>query len=197
MKQVSVGLTGSIGGGKTTASEALRKLGADVASGDDFGREAINDTVIRAAIVTHLGGEVVDADGSLNRRAIAARVFADASLSKWLTNLTFPAIHERWHRFKSLSNRSVVVFDAALIFEWKIEREFDVLLCVTSSREIARHRTAGRFSSEDFDRRWSVQTEIRTKMAGSQFVIENNGSVSELHAEIQRIWKNHIQPLVR
>ncbi|MBK6909798.1 MAG: dephospho-CoA kinase [bacterium] len=198
MKQVAVGLTGTIGAGKSTVAELLRGFGADVASGDVFGREVITeDRSVIAQITAKLGATIVRPDGSLDRAAIAARVFDDPELSAWLTALTFPGIHERWRKFLNHSTAEVVVFDAALIHEWKIAHEFDLILCIISEHGVAQKRSANRFSEADFERRWQAQLSADVKAAESDIVVPNNDSLAELTTHITRIWQTNILPLTR
>ena len=198
MKQVAVGLTGTIGAGKSTVAELLRGFGADVASGDVFGREVITeDRSVIAQITAKLGATIVRPDGSLDRAAIAARVFDDQELSAWLTALTFPGIHERWSKFLNQSTAEVVVFDAALIHEWKIAHEFDLILCIISEHGVAQKRSANRFAEADFERRWQAQLSADVKSAESDIVVSNNDSLAELTTHITRIWQTNLLPLTR
>jgi dephospho-CoA kinase len=197
VKQVSVALTGGIGSGKSTVAELLRNLGAGVVSGDELGRAVLEeDDDVRTKLVEKLGADVMDAHGVLNRKLIAERVFASADLSKWLTDLTFPGIIRRWEEFSRRAIRQVIVFDAALIFEWGIQDRFDVVLTVVSSEASAVSRSNSRFTSEDFQRRRKSQLPDELKIAGADFVLHNDGSPELLRANVIDFWNNTIHPLI-
>lgn len=196
MKKVKIGLTGGIGTGKSTVANLLARQGADVVSGDELGRQVLDDAAISEALIERFGMQIVNPDGKLNRKAIAALVFADPSQSKWLTSLTFPGIYSRWqHAFDQSRNR-VVVFDAALIFEWKIQDDFDVIVVVVADAEFAYKRASGRFNREDFERRITAQLPVEHKMSYADFVIQNNGSPDDLVRQIVEFWNNKIEPLI-
>lgn len=194
MKPVVVGLTGGIGVGKSSVAETLRTLGADIVSGDELGREVIErDAKVKDAIVSELGASVLNQDHSLNRRRIAELVFVSPDRSRWLTHLTFPAIHRLWRERCEHTLAQVIVFDAALIFEWGIEREFDIVLVVTAPEESILARAQGRFSVADLAARASAQMPVEGKITGATHVIVNEGTLAELESHVRKFWTEYIQ----
>ncbi|MBK6767096.1 MAG: dephospho-CoA kinase [bacterium] len=193
MKQIVVGLTGGIGAGKSTVARFLSDLGAAVVSGDDLGRELLDrDATVRQTIVQKLGAEVLNADGSLNRRRMATLVFAESTLSKWLTQATFPGIHRLWSERKLLSTSRVLVLDAALIFEWEIEDEFDIVLVVTAPPTEIVSRAEGRFAADELARRTAAQLPAEKKLAGAAHIITNDGTLDDLYKRVTEFWNEHI-----
>ncbi|MDP2702321.1 MAG: dephospho-CoA kinase, partial [Candidatus Rokubacteria bacterium] len=116
------GLTGSIATGKSTVSRMFAHLGARVIDADLLAREVVMPgQPAYARIVEEFGPQVVQEDGSLDRKALGALVFADAAKRKRLEEITHPAIGLRQQRILSVLDEEafegVVIWDAALLFE--------------------------------------------------------------------------------
>ncbi len=192
-----IGLTGGIGSGKSTVADELAKLGAEVVSGDQLGRKALeNSPELLAQIRARFGGEVFDAKGNLLRRVLGDKVFADPDSSLWLTHLTFPAIHRLWREAAAHSTKPVVVLDAALIFEWGIESEFDVLLVVQAAKELVESRmvSGGRFTLQEIEARTTAQISPEIKAQKADVVLVNNGSLPEFQEKIRAFWTIRVMP---
>lgn len=197
MKKISVALTGSIGSGKSTVATMLAEHGAQIVSGDELGKLVLSqDSFVREKIRQRLGQDVFNPDGTPNRPLIASRVFSDSCLSSWLTSVTFPAIHLRWKEALNVSSVPVTVLDAALIFEWKIECEFDVVISVIAAPDVALSRSSQRFSREDFLRRMHAQLSPEEKAIRSHVVIKNDGDLGQLTSQVSIIWQTKILPLL-
>lgn len=197
MKKIKIALTGGIGVGKSAVASLFQQHGAEVVSGDELGRQVlVEDLTVRAAIISRYGAEVLDSDSSLNRKAIAERVFADPQQSQWLTTLTFPGIYSRWRSAFEASSNRVVVFDASLIFEWNIQQDFDLIVVVAADAGIALERAGKKFTSADFERRARSQLSVEHKIANADCVIWNNNSPDALAQEVEQFWNSNIQPLI-
>lgn len=197
MTKIKVALTGGIGAGKSTVAKMLRDHGAEIVSGDDLGRDVLDtEPMVRAALIRHLGEDIVAPTGELNRKLIGTRVFADRELTNWLTCLTFPGIYARWvNRCNSSVNR-VVVFDAALIFEWGIEREFEIVLAVRTPLAESVIRSRGKFTETELLGRAAMQVPVDKKASGATHVIENDGTLESLKKQVEKFWSQHILPQI-
>jgi dephospho-CoA kinase len=116
-----VGLTGSLGSGKSTAARLFAALGAHVLQSDAIGRELMEPRqAVYAAIVAHFGEGVVLADGSLDRRALARIAFADGRVEE-LNAIVHPAVIARQSDLSeeifARDPHAVVMVESALIFE--------------------------------------------------------------------------------
>lgn len=175
----------------------LRNLGAEVISGDELGRIVLeSEQDIQDEIVRRLGADVRDIDGTFNRRLIAARVFASRDAAEWLKQITFPGIYSRWQAARFASQSPVIVFDAALIFEWGIEAEFDEVLVVRAPFEEIIAWSRGRFTEEDLMQRSASQVDTADKAARATCVIDNDGSIKDLELKVIEFWNTHIQPRI-
>lgn len=210
-----VGLTGGLGSGKSTAAQRFAALGAQVFSADAIGRELMQPgEAVYAAIVAHFGLGVVKADGSprgtLDRSALARIAFTDGRLEE-LNAIVHPAVIARqadlMDEIAARDANAVAIVESALIFETKYggevgcRRRFDRLIFVKASEElkIARFvaRAAGSKTLSDEERR-AFEAEARrriarqiddeSKAAKCDYVLTNDGSVEQLHAQVDALW---------
>ena len=135
-----VGLTGSIATGKSTVSGMFAHLGARVIDADLLAREVVMPgQPAYAGIVEEFGPEVVQDDGSLDRKALGAIVFADPAKRKRLEEITHPAIGLRQQRILSVLDEEafegVVIWDVALLFETGGAAKMDRVVVVYADPE--------------------------------------------------------------
>jgi dephospho-CoA kinase len=194
-----IGLTGGIGTGKSFAAEELRKFGSEIVSGDELGRQAVDSSPdLLQQIRGRYGNEVFDPNGKLIRRALGLRIFADPAEVQWLTSATFPRIHRLWLDAIGRTDCPVIVLDAALIFEWGIEKEFDLLIVVRAPLEQvqARLEVSGRLSAAEARSRLTRQMSPDSKASSADVTIDNQGNPEQLRAAVQQLWKDRIEPEV-
>jgi dephospho-CoA kinase len=197
MARLLIGLTGGVGAGKSTAARVLAEMGADVVSGDELGRRVLEGSpALLAEVRGRFGESVFESDGTLRRRTLGERVFADPANARWLTERTFEGIHRLWREEVACSTRQVVVFDAALIFEWRIEGEFDLLLVVTASRDQVRRRLArvGRLTPAEIELRLAAQLPPSDKARKAHIQIANDGTIEDLELAVRNVWRDRIEP---
>ena len=191
MHPVLIGLTGAIGTGKSSVAAALADHGAEVVSGDELGKLALEGSPESLRLVRErFGDEVFSPQGALLRRELGARVFSSPGHVKWLTELTFPRIHELWLLAVEATTSEVIVLDAALIVEWGIEAEFDYLVVVTAPSHLTRERLvrSGRLSATEIASRQDMQFDPSAKAAFADWVIVNDGSPEALRRQVDKFW---------
>ena len=181
-----VGLTGSIGAGKSTVATAFSEAGIPVLAADEIARELMQtDLSVKSAISELLGPEVYSGNGQLDRRAIAALVFDNESLLAELNDIVHPpTIAEQGRRAAALfaEGRRVVACEAALIFETEGEGRFDYIVVVDADRETRLQRAADRSGSSIDDVRTRDERQMRaeTKVERADFVLRNDGTLDEI-----------------
>ena len=212
-----VGLTGSLGSGKSTVAAILRELGAEVIEADELGRTLMEPgQAVFAEILRVFGPEVAGSDGRLNRARLAELAFREGRLQD-LNGIVHPAVisaQRDWMQEVFRRNpAAVAVVESALIFEvardagargdlesgvadW--HRHFNRLVVVTAPDEIKIARYADRVCPDGTGREAAL-TEARhrlahqipdaEKAANADYVIENNSNKSELRSQVERIWK--------
>jgi dephospho-CoA kinase len=187
-----VGLTGSIGSGKTTVSRMLAERGAVVFDADKLAREAVElGTRGYVGVVELFGSDVLLPGGEINRAALATRVFANDIERKELEALIHPEIfrmlRERIEPFRDTDK--VVVFDAPLLFESGFDAECDVLVVVEAPEDERVRRVMidpGR-SEADIRARNAAQASEETKESLSDAIIRNEGSKEDLERQVERL----------
>lgn len=189
-----VGLTGGIGSGKTTVAQMLGALGAGIIDADAVGHDVYRPgTDGFARVVAAFGPEIVGGDGSIDRRVLGARVFADPAALERLNAIVHPLIREEIRRrvetaLAADATRPVVV-EAAILLEagWRF---FERIWVVIVSRETAIARvTASRgFSREEVERRLDAQMSNEERRRFADRVIENDGDLAALRAQVMDAW---------
>lgn len=174
-----VGLTGGIGSGKSEALAAFARHGAATLSSDQLVRELYLRDDVKAAMAGHFGPDVIAADGSVNRRAVAARVFADADQRLWLESLLLPLLEQRflnWRDQQQADGATLLVHEAPTLFEAGVQDRYDLIVTVTAPADLREHRRPG--AAE----RMVHQLPESEKAARSDEVYENTGTLEQLDA---------------
>jgi dephospho-CoA kinase len=188
-----VGLTGGIGSGKSTVARMLEQRGAVVFDADVLARKAVEmGTPGYQAVVERFGADVLAPGGDLDREALASIVFADPAARRDLEAIVHPEVRRMFaegteeHRD---SNR-VVVFSAPLLVETGMHTAFEVLLVVSTTVATQVERLMrDRGMSEDAVRaRIAAQAPLEDKAAVADVLIDNEGSIEQLEAQVERAW---------
>jgi dephospho-CoA kinase len=190
-----VGLTGSIATGKSTVSRMFAHLGARVIDADLLAREVVMPgQAAHARIVEEFGPHVVQADGSLDRKALGAIVFADAASRKRLEEITHPAIGLRQQRILSVLDEEafegVVIWDAALLFEGGGVAKMDRVVVVYADPETERRRLMARDGLGDADARARIasQMPVADKAKLADHVIDNSGAREDTEGQVRTVY---------
>jgi dephospho-CoA kinase len=184
---VLVGLTGSIGAGKSTVAELFEEAGIPVLRADAIAKELMtNDPAMRREIIEALGNDAY-IDGALNRSWIARQVFGDEEKLATLNGIVHPrTIATQGIRAQKLFDEGyrVVACEAALIFETGGEGRFDYIVVVDADQEIRLERAAGRDQAtlEQVRARDALQMPAQHKVERADFVIRNNDGLEQLRA---------------
>ena len=195
-----IGIAGGVASGKSLVSRKLNQLGAALVDADSVGHEVLREDHICRAIHDRWGDEVLAADGSVDRGAVARIVFgncegeSDAEL-KFLEELTFPLISqrigERLGRFSDDGVWTAVVLDAAVMFKAGWDRYCDRIIFVDAPLEQRLARALGRgWTRQQFESREAVQLPLAVKRNGSDIVIDNSGSIGETESQTERFWQS-------
>ncbi len=187
-----VGLTGSIATGKSTVSAMFAHEGARVIDADLLSREVVlPGQPAYASIVEEFGSHLVLDDGSLDRKALGAIVFADPARRKRLEEITHPAIGARQQRILSVLDEEgfegIVLWDAALLFESGGVAKMDRVVVVFADPETECKRLMERdgLSLADARARIASQMPIAAKALLADHVIDNSGTRAETERQVR------------
>ena len=190
------GLTGGIGSGKSTVARMLVQRGAIVVDADAIAREVVEPgTPALAALVEAFGPEILHADGSLDRPALAERAFVTDEKRKELEAITHPAIGEEFLRQVAAAPADgIVVHDVPLLVESKRGFEYGAVIVVEAPREMRLLRLEARgVARDDAERRMEHQASDEQRRAVATWVVDNSSDLAHLEHQIARIWPELIE----
>jgi dephospho-CoA kinase len=195
-----VGLTGSIATGKSTVSQMFRSLGCELIDADVLAREVVEPgEPALARIAEEFGRDVLQPDGTLDRKKLGAIVFGDAARRKRLEQITHPAIRDRFlRRLADLEARGfdgIVLWDAPVMIESGGYKAMDKLVVVATDEatQAARLRARDGIDAAEAERKIRSQMPVAEKAKLADYVIDNAGDraaterqVREVHAALLR-----------
>jgi len=191
-----VGLTGGVASGKTAISQVLKGEGAYIIDADQIARELVQPN--RPAwneLIRAFGKEILQEDGSIHRKKLADKVFADPKKRKLLNQILHPRIKEEMdRRTKEIGQKdpeAIVVIDAPLIVELGDQRDLDKLIVVasTQTQQIERLKERDGISPEEALRILSSQMPVEEKVKLADYVIRNEGSIEEAKKRGKEVFK--------
>ena len=188
---VMVGLTGGIGSGKSTVAGMLARRGAVVVDADAIAREVVEPgTPTLAKLVERFGSDILTADGSLDRPALAAKAFVDDETRKELEAITHPAIGEEFlRRIAEAPEGSIVVHDVPLLVESTRGIEYAAVIVVEAPLETRLDRLERRgVDRDDAKRRIDLQASDEERRKVATWVVDNAGDLAGLETQIEAIW---------
>jgi dephospho-CoA kinase len=193
-----VGLTGGTGAGKSSVARRLAQLGAFVVDADVLAREVVAPgSEGLAAVVAEFGDAVLAPDGSLDRAALAALVFADPSRRRALELLTHPRIAERTRALVAAAPPgAVLVHDVPLLVEKRMGAGYHLVVVVDAPEEVrlARLVAARGMSEHDARARVRAQAAADDRRAAADVWLDNRGDEPALVAAVDALWRDRLVP---
>lgn len=187
-----VGLTGGIGSGKSAVSALLASHGAVVIDYDQLAREAVEPgSPALAEIAQRFGGEVIAADGTLDRPALAAIVFDDPPALHDLNAITHPAIGRLAVAHEVAAHPdAIVVHDNPLLVEMGAAERCDVVIVVDVPEDVQVERlvTLRGMSEMDARARIAAQAPREKRTGAADLLIDNTGPLNELARIVGGVW---------
>ncbi len=189
---VTLGVTGGLGSGKSTACKFLAEKGAFIFDADRIAKLLMeSDPDIRAEITEAFGNDIYK-DGKLDTQKLAQRAFASESDQRTLNDIVHPRVVEYFQQesAKLRDQYDLVVMDAPLIFESGFDSRLDHTLLIYTKYKIRLERAIrrGNLSREEILRRIDLQMPEEDKRELAEFVIENNGTDEQLKIAIEELY---------
>jgi dephospho-CoA kinase len=196
---ISIGLTGGIASGKSQVGRFLAALGAYVVDADRVAHEAYAPgTDGFEILVSAFGTSIVGDDGAIDRRQLGAIVFGDPERLVQLTGIVWPLARRRVEVLKAEQRAlgtPVYVVEAPLLYDAGWQDLFDEVWLVRSHRNAVLARLEGRgLSAADAEKRLGAATSNEEAARRATVVIDNDGSLEELEARIEREWERITAP---
>lgn len=187
-----VGLTGGIASGKSTVSRILSELGAVIVDSDAIAREVVAPgTPGLASVVEAFGPGVLAADGTLDRPALGAIVFADPARRRVLEGITWPLIGQRSAELvASAPAGALIVHDIPLLVETGQQERFDAVVVVDVPHEtqVERMIRDRGMRVADAEARIAAQLDRESRLAAATYVIENTGDLEQLRRRVAEVY---------
>lgn len=191
-----IGITGSIGMGKTTAAEMLRDMGIPVHDSDASVHMLIG---LNGKAVPLVGQEFPEAlkksdagDAYIDRQVLGRIVFTDRKKKRLLEDILHPLVRYESDRFIAEMIQlahSIVALDIPLLFETEGEKRVNVTVCVSAPQEMQKERVLARpgMTSEKFERIVAGQLPDAEKRRRSDYVIETDKGFEDMRAQLGKI----------
>ena len=194
-----IGLTGSIGTGKSAVTGRLEQLGAKIINADHVGHDAYTpNSEIWNEVVRAFGEEILEADGAIDRKKLGALVFSDPEQLAKLNAIMHPRmagmVADRIEQFRAVG-APVVVVEAALMFEAGWETRVDEVWVVDSPLDLVMKRLYARngMDEAEVNRRIKSQMDIRERLERADVVVDNAGDLAALEQVVDSLWESRIK----
>lgn len=190
-----IALTGNIASGKSEVARIFSDLGATVIDADELARDVVEPgTPALSAVAARWGDRVLSRDGTLNRAALRAIVFADAAEREALNAIIHPEIKRRRDRLVAEARARgdrVVVSAIPLLYETGLEGDYDLVILVDAPDDLRLGRLMQRrgLSAAEAGRMMAAQMPASVKRAKADIVIDNDGDLKVLRRTVERVWR--------
>ncbi len=188
---IIVGLTGSVGTGKSTVSNFFRELGAYIIDWDELARE-VTRPHLKAweKIVEYFGKDFLNEDLTINRKKLAEVVFSDREKVAKLNQIVHPEVIKEDERItneiKNLDPDALIIKDIPLLFELTSPIFVDKAVVVSTSEQTQLRRLEKKgMSRKDAQSRIKSQLPLAEKIQSADFVIDNDGSLEETKRQVE------------
>jgi dephospho-CoA kinase len=189
-----VALTGGIASGKSYVRARFEGLGVPTIDADLLARDAVAPgTAGLADVVQRFGTGVLSPDGTLDRHALAAIVFADPGARRDLEAIIHPAVRRRTDEWFSELERAGVPFalaDIPLLYEVARDRDFDTVVVAACEPEMQVERLMARdgVTEAEARQRLAAQLPIAEKVSRADYVIDTGGTKGETDAQVRHVF---------
>ncbi len=190
-----VGLTGGIASGKSTVAQILKELGAAIVNADELSREVVQpEQPAWQEIVAEFGPAILRDDKSLDRQKLRKIVFADPQARKKLEAIVHPRVRRlAERRFDELSaaGQAVIVYEVPLLFEAQIHHWLRPVILVACDPLTQKKRVQDRdrLTKLEAQRHVDAQMSLEEKRKLADFIVDNNGSLTELRQQVEAVFK--------
>jgi len=192
-----VGLTGGIVGGKSTVASMFRDLGAKIIDADKLGHSIILPyKPAWKKIVKLYGKDILRNDLTIDREKLGKTVFTNQILLKKLNEITHPEIIKiikkeiNSAKNKSHNQEKILMVDAALIYETKIDKFMDkiIVVYIDKDEQIKRLIKRNNLSKDEASQRIKSQMPMEIKVEMADYVIDNNDTLDKTKKQVETIW---------
>ncbi len=186
----TVGLTGGIASGKTTASNRFGQLGTVVIDSDEIARQLVEPgQPLLSAVIDTFGAGLLGANGELDRAKLRQIIFDEPNHRRKLEAILHPAIRQETDQRVELAASPYVVIAIPLLFETDSASRFSRVLVIDVPLNVQIDRLMHRdgATAAEAERILSAQANRDQRLRLADDVIRNNGSIEQLLAQVERL----------
>jgi len=186
VRSLLVGLTGGLASGKSTVAGLLAKAGCHVVDADELVAELYAPGQAGAREIAGIaGGDVLTAEGAVDRPALAEKLFADSELRDAVESAIHPLVRQRFEEIADTSQAEIVVLEATLLVEAGYPPDFDLVVSVEAPLAARLARAVERGLTEAQARaRLEAQGTGEDRRRGSDIELDNSGSLHDLEGAV-------------
>lgn len=195
-----VAVTGGLSCGKSSACRFFKELGAYVVSADEIVHRLLSPNTNLGQKVISLIGPGIVVNDQIDRSQIAKKVFNHPELLQTLESLLHPAVRDEmeklYKQFKEAKLAKLFVAEIPLLYETGSDRFFDVTVVVQADDKLCQERFKQKtgHSINEYEKRMARQMNPAEKVARAHYVINNNGSLSDLRNAVEKIYEQLLNP---
>jgi dephospho-CoA kinase len=190
-----LGVTGGIASGKTAVAHMLKELGAPMIDFDLIARQVVEPgKPALQKIVDYFGKQILQEDGTLDRKKLSSIVFQDLEKRKKLEGFTHPPICEAFlkqvNEITDKDPAAIIQAVVPLLIEKNLQSMFDKVLVVyvPQEQQIERLTRRDSISKEEAAHMLRAQLPIDEKLQYADFVVRNEGSMEETRRQVEEVW---------
>ena len=192
---IIIGITGSIGSGKTTVAKLFSRHWYNRIDADEIGHEIIKkNSIAYKKIINNFGNEILDKNKNIDRKKLGDIVFNDNNKVRKLNSITHPIIsNEIKKRIKEIKekcgSKTKIIVDAPLLLETRKKKLVDKIVVVKCSKKNILKRLSKKYPEEKLERILNLQMPLDKKLKYADFVIDNNKDLRHLEKQVKDIIK--------
>ena len=190
-----IGITGSIGSGKTTVARIFSKHRYNMIDADKIGHQILkNNPAACKKIIEAFGDKILDKDKNIDRKKLGDAVFNDDTKLKKLNSIIHPIILKEIKNSikkiqKKCGSKTKIIIDAPLLLETKTKSFVDRIVVVKCDKENILKRFNKKYPKKKIERILKAQMPLGEKLAHADFVIDNNRDIKHLENQVIKIIK--------
>ncbi|CNK35549.1 dephospho-CoA kinase [Yersinia alsatica] len=191
-----VALTGGIGSGKSTVADAFANLGVPLVDADIIARQVVEPGMpALAAIASHYGETILQADGTLNRAALREKIFSEPQEKAWLNSLLHPLIQQETQRQLVAIDKPYVLWVVPLLVENGLHHRANRVLVVDVAPDIQLARTIARdgITRQQAEHILASQVSRQQRLACADDIIDNSGDPLVIAPQVAALHQQYLK----